>query len=600
MRQGTLNIHSENILPIIKKWLYSEKEIFIRELVSNAQDAVQKRTILEGRNEVHKSSSEHKVQVEIDATNKKLIFKDTGIGLTADEAEKYLAQIAFSGAEEFIKTYQLNDTFIGHFGLGFFSAFMVADKVEVISLSAQKGATAICFTSDGSSSYTIEESEKTEPGTEVILSISKENEEFLDPVKIRACLERFCSFLPYPLFFQTEQINAQAPLWQKRPQECQESEYKHFYRTLYPFETDPLFWIHLNVDYPFHVQGILYFPKISPSFDWKKEHIRLFCNRVFVSDDCKDILPEYLMLMRGIIDSPDIPLNVSRSHLQVDKTVRQLAAHISKKVFDALKTLLRTDRDRYEAAWESIAPIVKLGFLQDEKNIEHVKQLLLFPTTDGKKMLLEELISGNEKKTLFYCDMGHEKGHLAQAFQSSGHPVLVLTSPMDLPLMARLEEKQVATFKRLDAIAHDTLFDPDREKTILDESGKTESSHIAQFFKQALSSDQGIEVVARSLSTNQLPAIFSLNEEERRFRDYMTKVLAQETHVQPKATFVLNTNNPLIAAIYKMRDKDPKLAQDMVRNLYDVTRLSHHELKSEELSQCVDRWQTLILTLAER
>ena len=597
-RQGTLNIHSENILPIIKKWLYSEKEIFIRELVSNAQDAIQKKSILEGRGEVEKASSEHRVDVEIDTQKKKLIFKDTGIGLTADEAEKYLAQIAFSGAEEFIKTYQLNDTFIGHFGLGFFSAFMVADKVEVVSLSSQKDAKAICFTSDGSSSYTIEEATRTTQGTDVILSINKESEEFLDPVKIRACLEKFCSFLPYPLYFQNQKINTQEPLWQKRPQECTEEQYKHFYRTLYPFESDPLFWIHLNVDYPFHVQGILYFPRVTHSFDWKKEHIRLFCNRVFVSDDCKDILPEHLTLMRGIIDSPDIPLNVSRSHLQVDKTVRQLSSHISKKVIDALRTLLKSDRERYEAAWEAIAPVLKLGILQEDKNLEQAKQLLLFPTVEGKKLLLDEL-TGGEKKTLVYCDMGHEKSHLAKAFQEKGEPLLLITSPLDLPLIARLEEKQLATFKRLDAIAHETLHDASREKSIVDESGKTEGSHIASFFKQALPSAE-VDVVAKSLSSNQLPAILSLSEEERRMRDYMTKVLAQEAHIKPKATLVLNTNNPLVAAIYHAREKEPALAKELAEGLYELTKLASHELKAEELGQFIERWNTLALALAEK
>lgn len=597
-RQGTLNIHSENILPIIKKWLYSEKEIFIRELVSNAQDAIQKKIILEGRGEVATRPSEHRVDVEIDAGNKKLIFKDTGIGLTAEEAEKYLAQIAFSGAEEFIKTYQLNDTFIGHFGLGFFSAFMVSDTVEVVSLAAKEGSKAICFTSDGSASYTIADAERTTPGTDVILSINKENEEFLDAVKVRACLEKFCSFLPYPLYFQGQKINKEEPLWQKRPQECTEEQYKHFYRTLYPFENDPLFWIHLNVDYPFHVQGILYFPKVSPSFDWKKEHIRLFCNRVFVSDDCKDILPEHLTLMRGIIDSPDIPLNVSRSHLQVDRTVRQLSSHISKKVFDALRSLLRSDRARYEAAWDAISPVLKLGILQDDKNLEQAKQLLLFPTADGKKMLLEELTS-SEKKLLVYCDMGHEKGHLAKAFQEKGEPVLLITSPLDLPLIAKLESQQIATFKRLDAAADEALSDPTREKSLIDESGKTEGSHIAAFFKQAIPSPD-VDVVAKSLSANQLPAILSLSEEERRMRDYMTKVLAQEVHIKPKATLVLNTNNALVTAIYRARDKDPALAKEMAQGLFELTQLASHELKAEEMGHFIERWNSLTLALAEK
>lgn len=594
---GTLHIHSENILPIIKKWLYSEKEIFIRELVSNAHDAIQKRSILEHKGEIPTSDS-HRIDVEINKDKKQLIFKDTGIGLTAPEAEKYLAQIAFSGAEEFIKAYQLNDTFIGHFGLGFFSAFMVADTVDVVSLSAKGQEQAIRFTSDGSTTYTITPSERSTPGTDIILTISEGNEEFLDAAKICACLERFCAFLPHPLFFQNQQINTNEPLWQKRPQECTEEQYKHFYRTLYPFESDPLFWVHLNVDYPFHVQGILYFPKVSPSFDWKKEHVRLYCNRVFVSDDCKDILPEHLTLMRGIIDSPDIPLNVSRSHLQMDSTVRQLSSHISKKVFDALKQLLTSDRSRYEAAWESISLVLKLGILQENKALERASKLLLFPTVDGKMVLLEELLS-NGDTTILYCEKGHEKGLLSKAFQDKGHSIIVLTSSLDLPLIARLEEQKVATFKRIDAAAESSLFDPEREKTILDESGKTEGAHIAQFFKKALHSDT-TEVVAKSLASNQIPAILSLSEEERRIRDYMTKVLAQETPIQPKATLVLNTNNPLITAIYHVKDVNESLAEEMVQEVFSLTKLAHHELHADELTHFIDRCTKLTLALAEK
>ena len=596
-KQGTLNIHSENILPIIKKWLYSEKEIFIRELVSNAHDAIQKRTILENQGEVIKEPS-HRIDVEIDQEKKQLIFRDTGIGLDAEEAEKYLAQIAFSGAEEFIKAYQLNDTFIGHFGLGFFSAFMVAKTVDVLSLSAKGNKKAIRFTSDGSTAYTIATHDRTTPGTDVVLSISEGNEEFLDPTKIRACLERFCSFLPYPLYFQNMRINTNEPLWQKKPQDCTEAEYKHFYRALYPFESDPLFWIHINVDYPFHVQGILYFPKISPSFEWKKEHVRLYCNRVFVSDDCKDILPEHLTLMRGIIDSPDIPLNVSRSHLQVDKTVRQLSSHISKKVLDALQHLLQQDRARYEEAWDSIALVIKLGIVQEMKSIEKASKLLLFLTVDGKKLLLDELTSSHDKP-LYYCEKGHEKSLLTHAFQEKGHPVLLVSSSLDLPLMARLEEHKVATFKRIDSAFEESIVDPTREKTLLDETGKTESAHIAQFFKKALG-DQPIDVVAKSLSSNQLPALLSMSEEERRIRDYMTKVLAQDTPIKPKTTLVVNTNNPLVHAIYKTKDKNSTLADEMAKGLFDLTRLASHELSSEELTEFVERFSSLTLALAER
>jgi len=599
MRNGQLNIHSENILPIIKKWLYSEKDIFVRELAANSSDAIQKLSILQARGEAGEVT-EPKITISIDKENKTLTFTDTGIGLDEGEAEKFLSQIAFSGAEEFIKTYQLNDTFIGHFGLGFFSAFMVADKVEVVSRSYKEGASPIRWTSDGSASYTIEGTERENVGTDVILHIGTEHEEYLDEQKMLTILKRFCAFFPHPLFLNNTHINENEPLWQKRPSECTDDEYRAFYNTLYPFEEPPLFWIHINVDYPFHVKGILYFPRFRQDVEPSKNHVKLFCNRVFVSDDCKDILPEYLSLLRGVLDSPDIPLNVSRSHLQVDKTVRQLAQHISKKVADALSNLSKHERDRYETSWPAYEIVIKLGMLQDSKFYDRAKELLIFKTTGEEYKTLEDLAKEEEgKKTVIYCEQGQERLPLIAAFTSKGTDIALLTSPIDHPLMSKLEHEEGYQFRRIDAALDSRLVDASKEKTILDESGRTEGAKIADFFRSALDS-KGIEVDAKSLEAENIPAVITLSEEERRFRDYMKRVGGDNQMVQPKASLIINTNSSLVQALYSLHKTSPELANQMALNIWDLARLSHRELSADELHNFTERSTQILEEMATK
>ncbi|MBS0649908.1 MAG: molecular chaperone HtpG, partial [Verrucomicrobia bacterium] len=370
MAQGTLKIHTENILPIIKKWLYSDKDIFVRELVSNACDAMQKCKVLREHNQIEALDDEFRIDIVIDKEKRTLTISDTGIGMTADEVEKYIAQIAFSGAEEFLgkyKTQNEKDQIIGHFGLGFYSAYMVAEKVTIDTLSYQNNSTPVFWSCDGSSEYQIDAGARSKRGTDIILHIDKDNEEFLEEAKIRSILQQYCAFLPFPIHLNGTHLNSKQPLWIKPANECTEQEYLDFYHALYPMDPDPIFWIHLNVDYPFNLKGILYFPKITRRFDWNHSLIKLFCNRVFVSDNCKDLIPDYLMVLRGAIDSPDIPLNVSRSYLQMDRTVRQLSSHIAKKVTDRLSSLYTTDRAKFLEAWPDIEMIIKLGILQDEK-----------------------------------------------------------------------------------------------------------------------------------------------------------------------------------------------------------------------------------------
>jgi len=580
---GQLNIHSENILPIIKKWLYSEKDIFIRELAANAADAIQKLHILHAQGQAS-HIPEPRIEIRADKEKKTLTFSDTGLGLDAEEAERFLAQIAFSGAEEFMKTYQLNDTFIGHFGLGFFSAFIVAEQVEVSSLSYKEGASPIVWSSDGSVTYSIADGERSEVGTDVILHVQEEHLEYLDETKLRQVVSRFCSFFPYPVYVNGTHINEHEPLWQKRPQDCTEEEYKAFYRVLYPFDEPPLFWIHLNVDYPFHVQGILYFPKIRQDLTLSKDHVKLFCNRVFVSDDCKDVLPEYLSLLRGVLESPDIPLNVSRSYLQVDQTVRQLGTHIAKKVVDALSSLQKNDQKRFEECWQVCELVIKLGMLQDEKFYTRAKDLLLFKRCQGGYTRLQELA---DQKTIVYCEAGQEQAALTTAYLEKDIDVLVMSSPLDHPLMSRLEKDHEYKFKRTDAALDATLEDPTREKTLLDASGKTEAAHIADFFRAVLK-DDAVDVQAKSIDAS-FPALLTLSEEERRFRDYMTRVSGDATALQPQRSLIVNTNSPLVQAVYKVQEKQPELANEVVRHIWDLTCLTHHELPPAEMQEFIDR-----------
>ncbi len=587
MTKGQLQIHSQNILPIIKKWLYSEKDIFVRELVSNACDAIVKRAIVDAQEQV-----EHRIDIHLDKEAKTLTFSDTGIGLDADEAEKYLAQIAFSGAEEFVQAYQAKDAFIGHFGLGFYSAYMVADRVEVKSLSYKEKASSIIWSCDGSSEYEIIHSERASVGTDVILHIGSEHEEFLDVEHLLATVRRFCLFMPYPIYVNGELINKNEPLWQKPATNCSEQEYTDFYQELYPYEEEPLFWIHLNVDYPFHVKGILYFPQIHKDFDFNKNKIKLYSNRVFVSDDCKDILPEYLTILKGVIDSPDIPLNVSRSHLQVDKTVRALSGHIAKKVIDALSVLYKTDQERFYRVWESAEFIVKIGFLNDEKFAQKAKELMVWKTTKGT------YVTPDATSTYYYITEEQAGSPLIELYEQKGIDVLIAKMPVDAAVMSQLERGSSLRFKRIDSSLQDSLIDSSKEKTILDDEGKTEASRIREFVQSSLDSSM-LDIEAKSLNTEDTVGIIVLKEEERRLRDYLARISKEQMPSAPvKKTFIVNTNSPLLLNVFKMREKKPDLAKMMMQELYDLTALGQRELSAEELKGYLKRSTKLLETIA--
>ena len=597
MAKKNLEIHSENILPIIKKWLYSEKEIFFRELISNACDALLKRKVLFDHGETE-SAGEPRIDVRVDKENKTLTFSDTGVGMNREEVEKYLSQIAFSGAEEFIKSYESHDPFIGHFGLGFYSAYMVADKVVVETLSCKPNEKPVRWICDGSSSYELEDGSRTAVGTDIILYVNNDHLEFLEAAKVTTQLKRFSSFLPYPIFCNEKRINENDPLWIKAPHTVSKEEYLAFFRSLYPFEEEPLFWIHLNIDYPFHLKGILYFPRLKKRPDAQHGKVALYSNRVFVSDDCKEILPEYLSFMRGAIDSPDIPLNVSRSYLQVDKTVRQLSSHISKKVLDALSSLYKQDLERFKAVWEDAEITVKLGMLQDDSFFQKAQDILVFQTT-GNEFVSINTAREKSNGTVYYINDQSSHPHLLDVFEQKGYDVLVMKGPLDTAIMAHLEQKnQNLTFKRIDATDHAEIHDPSREKTLLDSSGKTDAFKMAAFVKEALDNPT-VDVEAKSLATDSLPGFLSMHEEERRFRDYMKDISGKPVEAIKKQTFLVNTNSPLINTIFKLKEHNTLLAKQLVRHLFDITKLSQKEMGQDEFKAFVSRSHHLLQEIAD-
>ncbi|MCB1110759.1 MAG: molecular chaperone HtpG, partial [Chlamydiia bacterium] len=448
---------------------------------------------------------------------------------------------------------------------------------------------------DGSPDYTLDAGARDTRGTTITLHISKEAEEFLEEDKIRTMLLRYCRFLPYPIFLNGKQINEIEPLWIKPPSECSDKDYLDFYKALYPLEPDPIFWIHLNVDYPFNLQGILYFPKVNRRLDPNQTALHLYCNRVFVSDNCRDLIPDFLTVLRGVIDSPDIPLNVSRSNLQMDKTVRQLSSHISKKVSDKLTQTYVADRDNFITKWPDIEMILKLGILQDEKFYDRVKDCLIWKTSNDAWTTLEEYLERNPEKKVYYHHDEKQTSHFFEMYQAKGIEILFAPSHLDTPLMTFLEGKHAGvTFQRLDGAIDDVILDKEREKTVLDADGKTEAVKIADYFRTKLSED-ALEVEAKSLASNTVPAFIMLSEQERRMRDYFA-LSGQDLppSMGNKKTFVVNTNSPLIQSIQKLEKKDSALATSLVKQLYELSLLSQRELDPNAFSSFLKRSTDLL------
>lgn len=622
MQTGKINVQTENIFPIIKKFLYSDHEIFLRELVSNAVDATQKLKTLSSLGEAKGSLGSLRVEVIVDKTAKTLTIKDNGIGMTADEVEKYITQIAFSGAEEFVNKYKdktpETNAIIGHFGLGFYSAFMVAKKVEIFSLSFKEGAKAVHWECDGSPDYKIEETAKTDRGTNVVLHIADDSEEFLEEYRIQELLTKYCKFLPVEIKFGTKKethkegdkdvetevdniINNPNPAWTKKPADLKDEDYKSFYRELYPMNfEDPLFHIHLNVDYPFNLTGILYFPKIKKSFEIQKDKIQLYSNQVFVTDSVENIVPDFLTLLRGVIDSPDIPLNVSRSYLQSDANVKKISGHITKKVADKLEELFKKDRADFESKWEDIKVFVQYGMLSEEKFYEKANKFALLKSVADKYYTLEEYaekvkpVQTNKDKRVVYLYTTNvdEQHSYIEAAKERGYDVIVFDSPIDAHYINHLESKLSDTsFVRVDSDTVDKLIAKD--ETQVSKLSDDEKKQLQPIVEEIVPKDK-FSVVFESLSEKDAPMLITKPEFMRRMKDMsaLGGGMAFYGSMPDMYNLVVNANHPLISKILNEKNGDKQ--KQLTKQAADLAMLSQGLLKGEELTKFIKRSVELI------
>ena len=622
MAKGNISVDSENLFPIIKKWLYSDKDIFLRELVSNGCDAVTKLKKLASIGEAQIDENEKfKVTVSIFKDAKKLVISDNGIGMTAEEIDKYINQIAFSGASDFLSKYKEEDDkgsqIIGHFGLGFYSAFMVADSVEIDSLSYQDGAKAAKWICDGSMEFDLTDGDRTERGTTITLNIAEDSEEFLEESTIRQILHKYCAFLPIEIYVEVPEdkhedhcdcghdhdheheddtpsepkpINNTTPLWMKKPSECTDEEYKEFYRNVFMDFNEPLFWIHLNVDYPFNLKGILYFPKINHEFAGQEGQIKLYNNQVFVADNVKEVIPEFLMLLKGVIDCPDLPLNVSRSFLQNDGYVKKISSHITKKVADKLTSIYNNERENYEKYWDYINIFIKYGCLRDEKFYEKVKDVIIYKDIDGKYLTLDEYLDGKEEKDVYYVSDPQTQSQYINMFKNQGLNAVVLPAMMDTHFISLVEMKQTGVkFKRIDSAINDIS-----DNTEKDDSTKEQEEKLIEKFKNEIKDDT-LKIEVQSLKDDSIPAVILLGEQSRRMQEmykaYGQQMAGMADMFHDEFTLVLNSNNSLIKKIDTLNDEDANLVIDHV---YDLAKISHSPLPAEQMTKFIERSNKLL------
>ncbi|MFZ1528455.1 MAG: molecular chaperone HtpG [Ferruginibacter sp.] len=597
MQKGNIRVQTENIFPIIKKFLYSEHDIFIRELVSNAVDATQKLKTLSSIGEAKGELGELRIDLSIDKEKGTLTIADRGIGMTAEEVDKYLNQVAFSSAEEFLEKYkgQNEANIIGHFGLGFYSAFMVSDRVEVFTKSFT-AAPAVRWECDGSPEYIIEETEKAERGTSIVLHLNEESKEFLDAYKVQQTLEKFCKFLPVPVYFEDKQVNNTAPAWIKKPSELKKEDYENFYKELYPFSETPLFWIHLNVDYPFNLTGILFFPKIKQSYEIQKDKIQLYSNQVFVTDEVKDIVPEFLMLLHGVIDSPDIPLNVSRSYLQGDPNVKKINAHITKKVADKLEEIFNNERASFEQKWESLGLFVKYGMMTDDKFLEKASKFFVMEDSTGKfhtmeeyKKLTEALQKNKEgKQVILYTTNPVQQDAYIQQAVAKGYSVVKMETLVDAAFINNMEMKWNDTiFTRVDADIADNLIDKsEAAESVL---GKEDTEKLKKLFEQPQESLH-INVEVKGLNTGAPPVTATRPEQMRRMKDMAAVgggMAAFYAQMPDEVNLTVNGNHPVFKNI--LSEADAGKQEKQVKNLADLALLSQGLLSGKHLTDFISR-----------
>jgi molecular chaperone HtpG len=652
LEQGNISIHTENIFPIIKKWLYSDHEIFIRELISNGVDAISKLNML-SRSGEYKGEATSEITIAIDKEAKTLSISDSGIGMTADEIKRYINQVAFSSAEEFITKYKDNSDqqIIGHFGLGFYSSFMVADRVDIDTLSWQDGAQAVHWSCDGSTSFELSQSDRTQRGTTITLHLNDDEQEYLEEARIRQLIKTYCDFMSVPIKLGDEVVNKQEALWKKSPADLTDEDYLNFYRYLYPFEEEPLLWVHLNTDYPFVVNGILYFPKLKPDVELNKGQIKLFCNQVFVSDNCEEIIPKFLTPLRGVIDSTDIPLNVSRSFLQADRTVRRIADYVAKKVGDRLKELYRDNQAEYIRTWQDLGTFVKFGSLNDEKFKKQVQDYVIFrstadlaqsdkpkvevqaegddawadvgetPATDANGAFyttIKEYLERNKDKhenRIYYATDEVSQATYINLLKSQGLEVLFMDSFIDTHFVSFLEQEYSdVKFSRVDADLDETLIDGDKANEIVDSAtNKTRSEQIKEVFEKALNRPKiTIRTEAlKSADQSAPPAMVLLPEELRRMQE-MSAFLQQQSVQFPEAhTLLVNTSHPLIQNVAKLGqggiiqpDGSPspseQLAKLICEQVYDLALMAQKGFDADSMKAFTERSTNLLTQLTER
>ena len=597
MQKGNIRVQTENIFPIIKKFLYSEHDIFLRELVSNAVDATQKLKTLSSLGEAKGELGDLNIEIKIDAEKKTLTISDKGIGMTGEEVDKYLNQVAFSGAEEFLDKYkgQNENNIIGHFGLGFYSSFMVSEKVEVITKSFKEGATAVKWECDGSPEFILEDTEKETRGTDIVMHLNEESLEFLEAHRVKTVLDKFCRFLPVPIMFEEKQINNPTPAWTKKPSELTPEDYQNFYKELYPFNEAPLFWIHLNVDYPFNLTGILYFPKIKQSYEIQKDKIQLYSNQVFVTDEVKDIVPEFLMLLQGVIDSPDIPLNVSRSYLQGDPNVRKINAHITKKVADKLEEIFKNDRTAFEEKWESLGLFVKYGMMTDDKFLEKANKFLILQDTESKFFTFEEYKIATEtlqknkdsKQVILYTTDPVQQDAFIQQAVAKGYKVVKMETIIDNGFVNQMEMKwENVQFVRVDSDITDNLIDKQEgSESVL---SKEDEAKLKELFGVKIP-ELNVTVEVKGLSIDTPPVVATRPEFMRRMKDMAAMqggMGAFYASMPDEVTLTVNGNHPVYKKILsEEKDRQEKL----VNNLADLALLSQGLLKGNTLTNFINR-----------
>jgi molecular chaperone HtpG len=599
MQKGQIRVQTENIFPIIKKFLYSDHDIFLRELIANAVDATQKLKAYSSAGEAKGELGELRIDVILDKEAKTLTIADRGIGMTAEEVDKYINQVAFSSAEEFLAKYkgQNEANIIGHFGLGFYSGFMVSEKVQLSTLSYKENSEAVVWECDGSPEFTLQPSDKKERGTSITLFINEESQEFLDAAKIKGILDKFCKFLPVPIFFEENQINNTNPAWVKKPAELEKKDYEDFYKSLYPFNETPLFWIHLNVDYPFTLTGILYFPRIKQSYEIQKDKIQLYSNQVFVTDEVKDIVPEFLMLLQGVIDSPDIPLNVSRSYLQGDPNVRKINSHITKKVADKLDEIFRNERKEFEEKWESLALFVKYGMITDDKFREKADKFhIMQDAASGAFYTLEEYRTAAEtlqknkdgKLVILYTTDPVQQDAYIKSAQDRGYKVVKMDTLVDASFIGQIESKwDNVQFTRVDSDITDNLIDKQEDNnSVLSEKEVEKLKEMFDFKVDNIT----INVEVKGLTADAPPVVATRPEFMRRMKDMASMsgpMGSFYANMPDEVLLTVNGNNSIFTAI--LADDNAEMQTKQVRNLADLALLSQGMLKGSELTAFINR-----------